>query len=79
MACKAAVVTSSVGAIPEYAEDKKSAIFINPNSINSIFNGLESLIINTDYLKSISINGYENVKNKLDWNKSVESIMKVIK
>lgn len=78
MACGAAVVTTPVGAIPEYCVDRHSAYFIDANNQDSIINAVSELILDKDKLKSISNNGYKMIREKLDWNKSVEKFIDLL-
>ncbi len=72
MACKCAVVTTKVGAVPEYSTDNESAIFVSPADIKDITDAVESLINDNNKLKQISEEGYISVRSKLNWNVSTD-------
>lgn len=72
MSCKCAVVTTTVGAIPEYSVHMESAIHVEPNNVNGLFEGVCYLLDNESELKRISNEGYKMVRSILSWDKSVE-------
>ena len=76
MACKCAVVTTNVGAVPEYSINNESAIFVSPADLKDITDAAESLINDNDKLKQISEKGYTTVRSKLDWNNSIDKFEK---
>lgn len=78
MACKCAVVTSKVGAIPEYSVHGKTAIHVNPNNSNEFFEGVCYLLDNESELERISTEGYNMVRSILSWDKSVEKFEKYL-
>jgi glycosyltransferase involved in cell wall biosynthesis len=78
MACKCAVVVSKIGAVPEYSTHLVSAMHFEPGNINEMFNHVCYLIDNPDKLRDVSENGYREVRNKLDWNKSIERFEELI-
>lgn len=51
MANSVPVIATKVGAIPEYLEDRSSAILIEPKNVNSLFEAIE-LLINSFELRS---------------------------
>lgn len=71
MACKSAVVSTNVGAIPEYSENGQSALLHDPSDIEGMISSVERLIIDNNLLKKISENGYLKVRNMLSWEKAV--------
>lgn len=75
MACKTSVVTSPVGAIPEFSKNNESAIFINPFEVSSIVSGINLLLSDNDFNKRISECGYETVRNTLNWDVSVNKLI----
>lgn len=74
MACKTAVVTSNVGAIPDYAEHMKSAYIINDFTPENYIRGIELFIFNENLRKSIAENAYITVRQKLNWEKSLAQL-----
>ncbi|MBK8553751.1 MAG: glycosyltransferase family 4 protein [Ignavibacteria bacterium] len=72
MACKAAVVSTNVGAIPEYSENGISAFLHDPSDIEGMIKSVESLILDNNLLSKISENGYFKVKSMLSWEKAVK-------
>lgn len=78
MACKCAVVSTAVGAIPEYAENMETAILTDPKNPDELFKGISYLLENEAELKRISIAGYNRVREFFDWNKSVDLFEKTL-
>jgi len=78
MACKAAVVTTNVGAIPEYCENGFSAFVHEVSDENGMIESIEKLITDPELLKYISENGYNSVKEKFDWQKSINKFEKYL-
>ena len=76
MACKCAVITTNVGAVPEYSINNESAIFVSPTDLKDITDAVESLINDNNKLKQISGKGYTTVRNKLDWDNSIDKFEK---
>ncbi|MBN1633698.1 MAG: glycosyltransferase family 4 protein [Ignavibacteria bacterium] len=72
MACKCAVVGNAVAGFPEYAIENETAIFADPSDKDGLYKGVEKLIANPELLKKISINGFEYVRKKLNWEKSLD-------
>jgi len=72
MGCKCAVVTTNVGAIPEYSIPNISAIHTNPQKPDELFYGACSLLENIDKLKDISFEGHRMVTKLLKWDDSIE-------
>lgn len=78
MACKCAVVTTKVGAIPDYIVHDHSALLIEPNDEIGFFKSICNLIDNPDKLYKISLNGYETVRKHLNWDRSVKKFEKYL-
>jgi glycosyltransferase involved in cell wall biosynthesis len=70
MACKCAVVSNNVGGVSEFSSHMISAIHCNPSNREELYFGLKYLLNNKEDIKRISENGYLEVRNKLDWDKS---------
>ncbi len=79
MACKTAVVTSNVGAVPDFAENMKSAIIINNFNPDEYVNAIELLIKDNNLRRKIAENAYKTVREKLNWEKSVEKFEDYLK
>jgi glycosyltransferase involved in cell wall biosynthesis len=78
MACKCAVAGYAVAALPEYAENNKSAVLVEPGDADGLFLGIEKLINNSEFLKNVSFNGYDAVKKKLNWEDSANKFEETI-
>lgn len=70
MACKCALVGTKAGAVPEFAENNKSAVLTSPGNPEELLRGAEYLMNNEIELKRISLEGYESVRKILDLEKS---------
>jgi len=62
MACKCAVVTTEVGAIPDYTEKDKSVIVLNARDREGILKGVINSVENNDYFRKISEEGYKKIQ-----------------
>jgi glycosyltransferase involved in cell wall biosynthesis len=79
MACKCAVVGNAVAAIPEYATHLETAILANPENPTELLEGVCYLLDNPDELKRISINGYNRVREVLNWDNIINEFEELIK
>ncbi len=75
MACKCALVGTRSGAVPEFSEHLKSAILCNSHKTPDLIEGIEYLLNNHDELERISAEGERSVREKLDWNNSVNHFL----
>jgi len=66
-ACRKPVVITKVGDIPSYFQNKKEVILVEPNDIQDISRGFEYLIKNPDEAEKIANNGYNWMKENLDY------------
>jgi glycosyltransferase involved in cell wall biosynthesis len=57
-ACKKPVVITRVGDILRYFKNEEHVILVEPENIESIVTGFESLLMNRDLAEKISLNGY---------------------
>ncbi|MFA7717367.1 MAG: glycosyltransferase family 4 protein [Candidatus Absconditabacterales bacterium] len=69
------VVATNVGGTPEIS-DQKDLILVEKGDISSLQKGLEYAIQNHEKLKGLS---YGQVKERFDWNKSIEKYYEVYK
>lgn len=79
MACKCAVAGYASAAIPEYAENRVSALLAQSGDSEGLFECVEGLIKDNELLRNISMAGYEHVKQKLNWEKSTDEFENVLK
>jgi len=75
MACKTSVISSPVGAVPEYSLNEKSVLFISPENVESIVEKTRLLLNDNILNKSIAENGFSMVRNTLNWENSVEKLI----
>lgn len=78
MACDCLSLTTPVGAVPDYSSDGVSAVYFEPGNVNQLVEKLEYLLNNIDVLKTISHNGFKEIREKLSWDKSVNQLIKWI-
>ncbi len=71
MACKCAVATTAVGAIPEYVTDGETGFIIRNNDLTDLPEIIGKIINDQKKLKEVSENGYNKVHEYFDWNKTV--------
>lgn len=62
MASRCAVVTTEVGAIPDYTIPDKTAIVVQPKDKEGILKGVIALLENNDYFRSVSEEGYKKIQ-----------------
>lgn len=78
MACSCAVVGNAVAAFPEFSVHNKNSIHCNPDNIESLYEGVCSLIDDRDKLKRISFAASEDIRKILNWDNSVNRFENVI-
>ncbi|MEO8209282.1 MAG: glycosyltransferase family 4 protein [bacterium] len=78
MACQCAVVGNAVAAFPEYSVHNESAIHCDPSDISSLFDGVCGLLNDIEKLKRISSTASESIREKLNWDDSVNKFEEVI-
>jgi hypothetical protein len=74
MACKCAVVSNKVGAIPDYSKHLFSAYLCDPNNDKEIYSGIKYFIDNESEIARISNNGYNCVNSYFNWDESVNEM-----
>jgi len=79
MACKCAVVTTEVGAVPDYAIPNKTAIVCPPRSPQLLAEGLVKLIENRQLLNEIAEAGHKHVIENFGWEKASNELEKTFK
>lgn len=78
MACGCAVVTTNVGAVPDYAIPGKTALVSAPGDPEALAQNVIQLIENKEKRKQIAENGYNYVK-QFTWDKSTDELEKIFK
>lgn len=78
MACGVAVVTTNVGAIPDYTIPEKTALVSQPKDPVALAKNIIRLIENEDKRKIIAENGYNYVK-QFTWDKTAEQLDGIFK
>ncbi|HMQ68755.1 MAG TPA: glycosyltransferase family 4 protein [Ignavibacteria bacterium] len=78
MASKAALVSSNVGAIPEYSENGISAMLHDPADEEGMIKSISLLINDNKLLKDISERGFISVNEKLNQAKCIKEFEKII-
>ena len=78
MACGCAVVTSKVGAVPDFSVHKLDSMHFTPGNIDEMEYCVRYLLDNPGELEKISLNGYQNIRKKLNLEKSVNMIEQLI-
>jgi glycosyltransferase involved in cell wall biosynthesis len=78
MACIVSVVSSPVGAIPEFSRDNESVLFIDPSDTSSIVEKVRLLLSDNELNKSISECGYKTVRELLNWDTSVDKFISLL-
>jgi glycosyltransferase involved in cell wall biosynthesis len=68
MAMKLPVIASDVGAISGVITDRVNGMLIESGNIKALEDAIETLINDHELREKISIKGYNEVKNKYEWN-----------
>ena len=76
MCCKCAVVTTSVGAVPDYCINNKNSLICKPRDINALANKIILLAKNKSLRLKIAQNGHDTIK-KLTWKNQVKKMEKL--
>lgn len=76
MSCGTPVLTADATATAEIASN--AALLVEPDSINSIKNGMIKLLKNKDLKNQLVERGYKNIK-KYSWEKSAKELIEVFK
>jgi glycosyltransferase involved in cell wall biosynthesis len=76
MACQRAVVTTNVGAIPDYAIPNETALVSEPNDIKGLANNIIRLIENKAERRRIAENGHNHIK-QFNWKRATEQLVDV--
>lgn len=73
MACKCAVVTTNVGAIPDYTVAGETALISEPGDIDGLSQHIITLVKDRDKRSKISENGYNYIR-KFNWEDSCDKL-----
>ena len=74
-ACGCPVISSNAASLPEVL--KESAIYFEPNDVNSIRAAIEFVNLDTVLTEKLVIDGYENIK-RFSWDKSAQKLNEII-
>jgi glycosyltransferase involved in cell wall biosynthesis len=74
MACKAAVVATNVGCIPDIGVHGQTAMVYEPHDIEGMAEGVVELLKNQAMLEQISVAGYELMQS-YTWEKATQRLM----
>lgn len=78
MACGCAVVTTNVGAVPDYTIPGKTALVSLPKDPEALAYNIIRLIENEDERKRIAQDGYDYIK-QFTWEKATDELEKIFK
>jgi len=78
MACGCAVITTNVGAVPEYSQHMYDSLHFLPGDSNELYKHLIYLINNPDEIKRLSENAYNNIRKKINWDDSISKLEKLL-
>lgn len=73
MACKAAVVATNVGGVPDYAIAGKTALLSEPHDPAGLARNLIELLDNKERLEQVSLAGYKHIK-EFTWEKATQKL-----
>lgn len=76
---KRPVVTTSVGAIPEVADHKKTALIVKPNDYVELANSIIYLLENPKIAKKIAHNGHKKSNSLMSWKKIGRKLVSITK
>jgi glycosyltransferase involved in cell wall biosynthesis len=78
MACGTPVLTTSVGAIPDYIKDGETGFILEDNSPECIARNVISALYNP-HIKEIAENGRLLIEKEFTFEKTVEGYRKILK
>jgi len=76
MACQCSVVTTNVGAVPEYTIPGQTALVCEPRDVDTMTKYIRELVENPVKRKQIALNGYNYIQ-QFTWDKSVDKLEEV--
>lgn len=79
MLCKCAVVTTNVGAVPDYAIPGETALVCPPGSPQALSEKILELIKDKELLMRISEAGHNYISKNFSWDKASEALEKTFK
>lgn len=79
MACRCAVVTTNVGAVPDYTIPGETALVSPPNSPELLAENILRLVEDEQLRNHISERGYNHIINNFSWAKSAEALERTFK
>ncbi len=74
MSCGLAVISTSVGLIPDYLEDKKNGFIIASKHPFDLHKALDFFIENPDQRKEFGLKARASIKRLFDWDKTAEDL-----
>jgi glycosyltransferase involved in cell wall biosynthesis len=74
MACGAALVTTDNGGSAEYAIHEETALVSRPDDVNALADNVERLLRDDDLRLRLARQGWEYVREKLDWDAGAEKL-----
>jgi glycosyltransferase involved in cell wall biosynthesis len=75
--CQNAIVATNVGGTPEIITNQKGGFLIEAKNINMLTEKIGELIDSAELRKQLGSSAYEEVKNKFNWNSSIEKYLKL--
>jgi glycosyltransferase involved in cell wall biosynthesis len=78
-ACGCPVVATRIGGVPEVCIDGRTGILVEPNNPDALADAIIKLAKNPELRHNMARAGREFVVNNYDWNKNVESMLRVMK
>jgi glycosyltransferase involved in cell wall biosynthesis len=78
MACQCAVVSTRVGAVPEYASDGQTALLCDIGDIRGMAERIQQLTRNPDLARRLSLAGYRCVTGNFTVAGSVQKLEKIL-
>lgn len=76
MSCGTPVITSPNGAVPEVAGE--FALYVDPNNVNNIADGMIKLIEDEELWKDLSINGSKRIQGEFSFERRRESLKVIL-
>lgn len=78
MACKCAVASTAVGAVPEYVVDGVTGFIIKQNDLADLLEIIDNIKGDAELLRNVSENGYNKVREFFDWDKSIHKFIEYL-
>ena len=76
---KLPVIATNIGAIPDFLNNGKNGLMVEPGNVQQLKESLLKLLTSPELCKKFGESSYIHVKNNYTWNKVMENLLPEIK